>query len=44
MLNVSLAGVWEITGHMFVACDVFGGVLFCAVPFFPREVFDEILD
>ena len=30
-----------MAAHLVVACDVFGGVLFCAV-FFPRGVLDEI--
>ena len=44
MLNVRLAGdhlYMKMAVHLAVACDVFGGVLFCAV-FFQRDVLDEI--
>ena len=34
--NVRLAAVWEMAVHLAVACDAFGGVLFCAV-FFPTR-------
>ena len=34
--------MWEIAGHLAVACDVYDGVFF-VLSFFPRGVLDEIL-
>ena len=37
-------GVWEMVVHLAVVVDIFDGVLFSAVLFFPRDVLNEIWD
>ena len=43
MLNVRLAGIWEIAVHLAAIGDVFDGVFLCC-PFPPQDVLDEIWD